>query len=133
MQIAVSHERALTARPDQITGLLSDFERIWPSDLAPAPRPLGGGLYDTKLMLWQEIDRPGAARAFRVVRPAGMRGEHWFELSAGGGTTTLRHTVSAIATGRFAMLWRTVIGRRHDQIVEAMLDNVERLVAAANV
>jgi hypothetical protein len=25
-----------------------------------------------------------------------------------------------------------VIGRRHDQIVEAMLDNVERLVAAGS-
>jgi hypothetical protein len=132
MKISVSHERSLAARPDQVTGLLSDFERIWPTDLTPAPRPLGGGLYDTKLMLWQEIERPGAARAFRVVRPAGMRGEHWFELSAGAGATTLRHTVSAIATGRFAMLWRTVIGRRHDQIVEAMLDNVERLVAAGS-
>jgi hypothetical protein len=130
MKIAVSHERALPAGPDQVAGLLADFERIWPAELAPVPRPLGDGLYDTKLMLWQEIDRPGAARAFRVVRPAGMRGEHWFEISTDGGATTLRHTVSAVATGRFAVLWRTVIGRRHDQIVAAMLDNVGRLAAA---
>jgi hypothetical protein len=26
-------------------------------------------LYDAGLMLWKEFDRPGATRAFRVVKP----------------------------------------------------------------
>ena len=130
MKIAVSHERALAASPDQVASLLSDFDRIWPTGLAPAPRRLGPGLYDTGLMLWQEIGRPGATRAFQVVRPAGLQGEHWFELTTRDGATVLRHTVSAVATGRFAVLWRARIARLHDQILEALLDNVQRALAA---
>jgi hypothetical protein len=37
-------------------------------------------LYDAGLMLWEEFDRPGAARAFRVIRPDELQAEHWFEL-----------------------------------------------------
>jgi hypothetical protein len=131
MKITNVHERILAADPGQITALLSDFARVWPTDITAAPRSVGPGLYQAGPMLWQEIDRPGAARAFRVTKPAGMHGQHWFEVTASEGTTLLRHTVDATATGVFAALWRARIGSLHDQILEALLDKVERSVASA--
>jgi hypothetical protein len=38
------------------------------------------------LMLWDECDRPGALRAFRVVRPDELRLEHWFEMQPAADT-----------------------------------------------
>jgi hypothetical protein len=31
-------------------------------------------------MVWQEIVRADAARAFRVVHPPELQAEHWFEI-----------------------------------------------------
>jgi carbon monoxide dehydrogenase subunit G len=131
MKITNVHERTVAADPGQVTALISDFTLVWPTDITAAPRPVGPGLYQAGPMLWQEIARPGAARAFRVTKPAGMHGQHWFEVTASEGTTLLRHTVDATATGVFAALWRARIGSLHDQILEALLDKVERSVASA--
>ena len=129
MKIAVSHERALDAAPELISALIADFDRVWPQDIAPTPRPLGPGVYDTGLMRWEEFDRPGAIRAFRVTRPAGLNGEHWFELVVSGGMPVLRHTVDATASEAFAAIWRARIARLHDQILEALLDKVQQALA----
>ena len=80
MKIRNRHERIVTAPPERIAALIADFDRIWPRQIAPTPRLHGHRLYDAGLMLWEEFDRPGAARAFRVVRPDELEGEHWFEL-----------------------------------------------------
>lgn len=68
MKIKNHHERIVTATPERIAALLADFDRIWPTQIAPAPRPRGQRLYDSGPMLWQEHGRPGAARSFRVRR-----------------------------------------------------------------
>ena len=81
-------------------------------------------------MLWEELDRPGAARAFRVVRPDGLRAEHWFELEPADGATVLRHTIEGCAVGRYEAIWRERIEPLHDLILEALLDRVEAAVAA---
>ena len=80
MKIRNVHERTIAATPEQIAQLLADFEGIWPTQIAPAPRAQGERLYKASVMLWQEYDRPGAARAFRVLSPAELQGENWFEL-----------------------------------------------------
>ena len=67
MKIKNRHERIIAATPELIAALIADFDRIWPTQLAPAPRLHGHCLYDAGLMLWEEYDRPGAARAFRVA------------------------------------------------------------------
>ena len=84
MMIKNRHERIIAAAPEQIAALIWDFDRIWPTQIAPAPRRHGDRLYDAGLMLWEEYDRPGAARAFRVAKPDELQAEHWFEL---GGRT----------------------------------------------
>ena len=128
MKIAVSHERALDAAPERISALIAEEKEPEPH-IAPAPRPQGPGVYDTGLMRWEEFDRPGAIRAFRVTRPAGLHGEHWFELVVSGGMPVLRHTVDATASEAFAAIWRARIARLHDQILEALLDKVQQALA----
>jgi hypothetical protein len=82
-------------------------------------------LYDAGPMLWEEFDRPGAARAFRVIRPDGLQGEHWFELGPADGATVLRHTLEGCAAGKYEAIWRERIEPLHNLILEALLDNVE--------
>jgi hypothetical protein len=33
------HERLIAAPPEQIAALIADFDRIWPTQIGPAPRP----------------------------------------------------------------------------------------------
>ena len=130
MKIRNRHERIVTAPPERIAALIADFDRIWPRQIAPAPRLYGHRLYDAGLMRWEEFDRPGAARAFRVVRPEGLQGEHWFELELAHGATVLRHTIEGYATGTYEAIWRERIEPLHDLILEALLDNVEAAASA---
>jgi hypothetical protein len=129
MKITNRHERIVAAPPQRITALLADFDRIWPTRIAPAPRPQGHRLYDAGLMLWEEFDRPGAARAFRVIRPEALQGEHWFELELAEGATVVRHTLKGCAAGKYEAIWRERIEPLHDLILEALLDNVETAIA----
>ena len=130
MKIRNRHERTVAAPPERIAALVSDFDRVWPAGIAPAPRLQGRRLYDAGLMLWEEFDRPGAARAFRVVRPDGLQAEHWFELEPVEGGTVLGHTVEGWAVGKYEAIWRERIEPLHDLILEAFLDNVEAALAA---
>jgi hypothetical protein len=89
-------------------------------------------LYDAGLMLWEEFNRPGAARAFRVVRPDELQGEHWFELELAEGATVLRYTLEGCAVGKYEAIWRERIEPLHDLVLEALLDNVEAAVASGD-
>jgi hypothetical protein len=99
MMIKNRHERIIAAAPERIAALILDFGRIWPTQIAPAPRLHGNRLYDAGLMFWEEYDRPDAARAFRVAKPDELQGEHWFELGVAQGGTVLRHTIQGCAAG----------------------------------
>src|SRR5436305_10057165 len=125
MKIKNRHERIVAAPPERIIGLIADVDRIWPTRIAPAPRLHGHRLYDAGPMLWEEFDRPGAARAFRVIRPDGLQGEHWFELGPADGATVLRHTLEGCAAGKYEAIWRERIEPLHNLILETLLDNVE--------
>jgi hypothetical protein len=122
------HERTFDATPDRLAPLIADFDAVWPTQIEPAPR-LDGDVWRVPPMRWQEIDRPGAVRAFRIVSPPGMRGEHWFELEPVEGGTRVRHTVDGEASGPFEAVWRDRIEPVHDLILEAILDNIGRLAA----
>ena len=132
MKIKNRHERVIAAPPERIAALIADFDRVWPTQIAPAPRLQGHRLYDAGPMLWEEFDRPGAARAFRVVRPVELNGEHWFELELAEDATVLRHTLEGRAAGKYEAIWRERIGPLHDLILEALLDNVEAAAASGD-
>jgi hypothetical protein len=131
MKVCNIHERTIAAPPEQIGQLLADFEGIWPTQVAPAPRAQGERRYKTSMMLWQEYDRPGAARAFRIVSPAELQGEHWFELERVPAGTLVRHTVQGEALGDYEAIWRDRIEPGHDIILEALLDKIETALASA--
>ena len=71
MKIRNIHERTIDATPEQIAQLLANFDGIWPTQIAPAPRPQGERLYKTSMMLWQRV-RP-ARRGARLSRPESRR------------------------------------------------------------
>ena len=100
MKVRKLHERIVAAPPARIAALIADFDRIWPTEIAPAPQPQGHRLSDAGLMLWEEFDRPGAARAFRVVRPPELQAENWFGLDLTEGATVVRHTLEGCAAGK---------------------------------
>lgn len=125
MKIFNRHERLIAAPPERIAPLVADFSVIWPAQLAPVPRPLGDRRYDTGLMLWEETERPGAIRAFRVLSPGELQAGHWFELVPAEGGMLLRHTVEGTATGAYGQLWPERIEPLHNRILEALLDNVQ--------
>jgi hypothetical protein len=133
MKIKNRHERVVAAPPERIAALIADFDRVWPTQIAPAPRRHGHRLYDAGPMLWEEFDRPGAARAFRVVRPDELQGEHWFELELGEDATVVRHTLEGRAAGQYEAIWRERIGPLHDLILEALLDNIEAAAASGGL
>ena len=128
MKITNRHERILMAPPERIAPLIADFDRIWPTEIGPAPRRVGDRLYEAGSMLWEEVDRPGALRAFRVIRPDELRAEHWFEVDSATGATVLRHTVEGYAVGRYEAIWRDRIEPGHDVELEAIFDNVEAAI-----
>jgi hypothetical protein len=131
MKIMNRHERILTAPPERIAPLIADFDRIWPTEIGPAPRRVDDRLYQAGRMLWEEFDRPGALRAFRVIKPDGLRLEHWFEAEAAGGAMVLRHTVEGYADGRYETIWRERIEPGHDEVLEAIFDHVEAALTPA--
>jgi hypothetical protein len=131
VKIRKCHERMVAAPPERIVPLIADFDHVWPAEIAPVPRLQGHRLYDAGLMLWEEFDRPGAARAFRVIRPDELQLEHWFELEFADGATVVRHTVEGYAVGKYEAIWHERIEPFHDVILEALLDNIEAAVASA--
>jgi hypothetical protein len=124
MKIRNIHERTIAAPPGTIEALIADFDYIWPTQIGPTPRPQGHRIYEAGFMTWEEFDRPGAARAFRVLEPSELELEHWFDVKPATGATVLRHTVEGSVTGRYEAIWRERIGPGHDLEVEALLDNV---------
>ncbi len=131
MKVRNVHERTVAAPPGRIAALIADFGRIWPTQFGPAPRPRGNRTYQAGMMVWEEFDRPGATRAFRVLEPVGLRLEHWFELEPAAGATVLRHTVEGHATGKYEAIWRERIEPAHDLTLEATFDNVEAAAVPA--
>lgn len=127
MKLANVHQRTFAATPEQLTAHLADLDAIWPTHITPAPRPQGE-LLRASPMLWQEFPRPGAVRAFRVVAPTGIRGEHWFDLRRVEEGAVLRHTIDGEASGPYEAIWREQIEPVHDRVLEALFDNLERVL-----
>ena len=129
-RIVSRHERLIASSPERLAEIVGDFDRIWPTGIAPAPQAVGDALFDAGPMLWQEVDRPGASRAFVVAGPGGLRAEHWFEVEPVDGGALLCHTVEGEALGTFEAVWAERVEPLHDRVLEALLDNVEEAAVA---
>lgn len=132
MKIHNRHERLIAAPPERVEELVFAFHSLWPTENGRAPVLQDPGFYRAGSMLWQEVDRPGAVRAFRVVEPVGLQQiEHWFELEPREDGTILRHTVAGQVTGEYEEVWRERIEPVHDRTLEALLDKAESAIRPA--
>jgi hypothetical protein len=100
MKVNNVHERVFAATADELAALVADFDRIWPTEIGPVPRPVGG-----------------------------LRGEHWFDLERVHEGVRLRHTIAGEAVGEYETIWRERIEPAHDQILDALLDKIELVVS----
>jgi hypothetical protein len=125
------HERTIQASPEQLGAIVADLDAIWPTQISPAPYP-DGKLWRSGTRLWQEFDRLGAVRAFRVVSPPELRAEHWFEIESAKDGTVLRHVIDGEAFGEYEAIWRDRIEPGHNLVLEALLDNVQHVVERAS-
>jgi len=128
MKIRNRHERVLAATPERVAALVADFEQVWPTQIAPAPRRRGPRLFQAGMMVWEEVDRQSAVRAFRVVSPNGLQAEHWFETEPADGGILLRHTIDGEALGEYEEIWRERIEPGHDRVIEALFDKIEATI-----
>jgi carbon monoxide dehydrogenase subunit G len=123
------HERRVAAPPDEVTALFSDMDRLWPTQMYPAPQPVDGRLR-VGPMLWQPVERSDAPAAYRIVSPADFPADHWFDVRPDGqGGTLLRHTVEGDAVGPFESVWRDRIEPLHDAFIEALFDRAQEEVS----
>jgi hypothetical protein len=123
------HERRVSASPDEVAGLFSDMDRLWPTHAFPAPTPADGRLR-LGPMLWEPVERGDAPAAYRIVGPPEFRANHWFEVTPDGqGGTVLRHTVDGDAVGSFESLWRDRVEPLHDAYIEALFDRAQEAVS----
>jgi hypothetical protein len=125
MKIDNRHERVFAATADELAALVADFDRIWPTEICSAPRPSGGRLYEVGMMVWEELDRAGTIRAFRVISPESLRAEHWFDVERDAAGERLRHTIVGEAVSAEETIWRERIEPVHDHVIEALFDNIE--------
>ena len=129
MKVHNVHERRLAVTPEAVTELFADSEQRQLVLRFPAPEP-GSGLLRIGPMLWQPVERGGAALAYDIVGPAEFPASHWFEIGAGTDSrTTLSHTVEGEAVGEFEPVWRDRIEPMHDAYIEAIFDRVEAALA----
>ena len=127
MRVHNHHERVFAATPERLAELVADFEAIWPA--GPAPSHLGEGRYEAPPMIWEEFDRPGAIRAFRILSPDGLKQlEHWFDVEPRESGTLLRHTVEGETSAEGDALWHEKIEPPHNLVMEAIFDKIERIV-----
>ena len=131
VKISNVHERTIKAYPGQLEAIVADLDGIWPTQISPAPYR-DGNVWRSGSRLWQEFDRPGAVRAFRVVSPPELRVEHWFEVKPVEDGTVLRHTIDGEALGEYEAIWHDRIEPLHNLVLEALLDNVQQLVERAS-
>ena len=131
MKVSNRHERIVATNPQRVAAIVADFDGIWPTRIGPAPRLRGDRLYEAGPMLWEEFDRPAAARAFRVISPEELQVEHWFELEPVDGGTLLCHILEGDALGDYEALWSEQIEPFHNRVLEGLLDGVEAAVSPA--
>ena len=125
MKINNCQERVFAATVDELAALVADFDRVWPTEITAAPRQVGRRLYRAGIMVWEEFDRPGATRAFRVVSPEGLQAEHWFNLEHIDEGVRLRHTIAGEAVGEYETVWCEQIEPTHGRVFAALFDRIE--------
>lgn len=128
------HERVVSAAPDRVWDVLgtlgSEHDRLWPlpgSLTLPEGLAVGAPVRHGPMRYRVGVVEPGSRLWFDT--PRGFSEGHGFTLTPAEGGTLVRHEVRGRTRGAMRLLWPLVIRRKHNVVVEALLDNLEREVA----
>ncbi|GIH61557.1 hypothetical protein [Microbispora siamensis] len=128
------HERVVSATPDQVWDVLgtlgSERDRLWPlpgTFALPEGLAEGAPVRHGPMRYQVGVVEPGSRLWFDT--PGGFSGGHGFTLTPTEGGTLVRHEVKGRTLGAMRLLWPLVIRRRHNAVVEALLDNLDREVS----
>ncbi|MFF5206517.1 SRPBCC family protein [Streptosporangium sp. NPDC000396] len=132
------HERVIPASPERVWDLLvtigSDQDRLWPKDLSSFRTPEGvapgAPVVHSSARYRVSIVEPGRRLWFDLGKS--LSGGHGFTLHPVEGGTLVRHELKGRTGGMFRLLWPLVIRRKHDVVVEKILDNLAREISRAH-
>jgi hypothetical protein len=132
------HERVIPATPEQVWALLaeigSDRDVLWPKQYGLFRFPEGlhpGAPVHHGLMRYRVgAVEPGRRLWFDTHRA--ISGGHGFELVPVQGGTLVSHELKGRTAGTFRFLWPLVIRRKHNAVLELILDALEREAAHAD-
>lgn len=126
------HERFVRADPERVWEVLasigSEGDRLWPEGKSGFRLPGGlvpGAPVEHSAMRY----RVGAVEPPRRLwfdTGTQLSGGHGFTLLEREGGTLVRHELKGRTGGMFRLMWPLVIRRKHDVVIELVLDNLER-------
>ncbi|WP_433253685.1 SRPBCC family protein [Streptosporangium sp. CA-135522] len=132
------HERVIPASPERIWELLATIggeqDRLWPGDKSSFRLPEGlipGAPVEHGPMRYRVgAIEPGRRLWFDTGTQ--LSGGHGFTLHPVEGGTLVRHELKGRTGGVFRLMWPLVIRRKHDVVIEKILDNLEREISRAH-
>jgi hypothetical protein len=132
------HERVIPATPEQVWALLaqfgSDHDPLWPrqygSFRVPEGLHPGAPVRHGPMRYRVGVVEPGRRLWFDTGRQ--LSGGHGFDLVPVHGGTLVSHELKGRTAGKFRFLWPLVIRRKHNVVIELILDALERKAARAN-
>ncbi|WP_053617958.1 SRPBCC domain-containing protein [Nocardiopsis sp. NRRL B-16309] len=134
------HERTVPGSPEQVWALLarlgSDDDPVWPKAsgiafrLPEGLRPGAPVLHGPMRYTVNEVE-PGRRLSFNAPasrRSPLHRATHGFDLTPAGDGTRVRHSFTGGGL-RLRLMWALFLGRKHDTVLEEILDRLTRLTA----
>ncbi len=132
------HERALPSDGASagmlIDGLAGADDRLWPHDRWPSicfrdglREGSQGGHGPIRYRVVEH--QPGRLVRFRFTAPAGLVGEHGYELESGEQAMFLRHVLIGHVEGRMLWQWPLLFRPLHDALIEDSLDHAVAAVS----
>jgi Protein of unknown function (DUF3995) len=135
------HQRRFAAEAATVGALLdrvgSPDDQLWPGTRWPkitVPQPITVGDRAGHADICYLVDdyRPGEALWFRFDPASGLEGRHGLVVEhCADGTVSLTHVLEGRAVGKGRVMWPLMIRAMHDQLLEELLDNAERLLPGA--
>ncbi|WUI02710.1 hypothetical protein OHR68_13170 [Spirillospora sp. NBC_00431] len=126
------HERFVRADPERIWEVLasigSEGDRLWPEGKStfrlPAGLAPGAPVEHSALRYRVKTVEPGRRLWFDTG--AQLSEGHGFTLIERDGGTLVRHELKGRTGGMFRLMWPLVIRRKHNVVIERVLENLER-------
>ncbi|WP_214322407.1 SRPBCC family protein [Nonomuraea sediminis] len=128
------HERVIKAAPEEIWPILCDIESLWPEDIGSFRLPEG-------LHPGARVHHSGMRYRVKTVEPFStiwfdtspdISDGHGFTLTPTATGTRVRHEIKGRTSLKFTIVWPLLIRRKHDIVIERILDALEREVARAH-